>query len=32
MAPWKAEKANEEVCYLLSLDLDEPSYSPWSMA
>ncbi len=32
MAPWKAEKANEEVSYLLSLDLMEPpiSYSPWA--
>ncbi len=29
MALWKAEKANEEVRHLLSLDLIEPSYSPW---
>ncbi len=30
MAPWKAEKTNEEVRHLLSLDLIEPSYSPWA--
>ncbi len=30
MAPWKAEKPNEEVHHLLSLDLIEPSYSPWA--
>ncbi len=30
MAPFKAEKANEEVRHLLSLDLIEPSYSPWA--
>ncbi len=30
MAPWKAEKANEEVRHLLSLDLTEPSYSLWA--
>ncbi len=30
MAPLKAEKANEEVRHLLSLDLIEPSYSPWA--
>ncbi len=30
MAPMKAEKANEEVKHLLSLDLIEPSYSPWA--
>ena len=28
MASWKAEKANEEVRHLLSLDLNEPSFSP----
>ena len=30
MAPWKATQANEEVRHLLSLDLIEPSYSPWA--
>ncbi len=30
MAPWKAGKANEEVGLLLSLDLIQPSYSPWA--
>ncbi len=30
MAPLKAEKANEEVRHFLSLDLIEPSYSPWA--
>ncbi len=30
MAPMKAEKANEEARHLLSLDLIEPSYSPWA--
>ncbi len=30
MASWKASQANEEVRHLLSLDLIEPSYSPWA--
>ena len=30
MSPLKAEKANEEVRHLLSLDLIEPSFSPWA--
>ncbi len=30
MASWKAEKANEEVKHLLSLDLIELSFSPWA--
>ncbi len=30
MAPFKAEKANEKIRHLLSLDLIEPSYSPWA--
>ncbi len=30
MAFWKATQANAEVRHLLSLDLIEPSYSPWA--
>ena len=30
MAPWKSEKAIEEVRHLSSLDLIEPSYSSWA--
>ena len=30
MASWKATQANQEVRHLLSLDLTEPSYSPWT--
>ncbi len=30
MASWKAAQANEEVRHLLSLNLIEPSYSPWA--
>ncbi len=30
MAPWKAQQANEEERHLLSVDLIEPSCSPWA--